>query len=224
MNKEDKSIMLIAATPMYKEDFWKTAPLAKCFDGIASKVLNYKIYYNNKTGLPLLYNEALKEHPNQICLFVHDDVSIEDTFIVEKLNEAIKQFDIVGLAGGSSVEIKSPALWHLMTAQETWSGIVAHKFPDGYTRSVTFGPTPKRCLIMDGLFLAVNTEKILAKGLWFDPNYNFHHYDIQFGLDANGLGLKGGTWPIWCVHSGLGDSYKTDAWKESEKHFLKING
>lgn len=220
-----KYVLLVSATPLSKEEFWKTSPLAKSMDGVASKFCSYQFIYGNKTGLPLIYNSILRspECEGKIALFVHHDVSIEDTFLVEKLNEAIEQFDIVGLAGGSSVEIKSPALWHLMTNRETWSGSVAHKFSDGTTRSVGFGPSPKRCLIMDGLFLALNTSKIIEKGLWFDPNYMFHHYDLQLGLDANGLGLRLGTWPIWVVHSGLGDSYQTEAWRESEEHFLKTN-
>jgi hypothetical protein len=220
-----KPVFLVSATPLSKEEFWKTTPLAKSLEMIASKNCFYHIVYGNKTGLPLIYNSMMRspESENTITLFVHHDVSIEDAFLVPKLNEAIKQFDIVGLAGGSSVEIKSPALWHLMTDRETWSGAVAHKFPDGSTRAVSFGPTPKRCLILDGLFLALNTPKIVGKGLWFDPNYMFHHYDVQLGLDANGLGIKLGTWPIWVVHSGLGDSYQSEAWRKSEEHFLKTN-
>lgn len=221
-----KSVFIVSATPLNKIDFWETSPLGKSLDGIASKFCSYQIVYNNKTGLPLIYNSMLRspECEGKITLFVHHDVSIEDAFLVEKLNAAIEQFDIVGLAGGSSVEIKPPALWHLMTTKETWTGSVAHKFPDGAIRSISFGPMPKRCLILDGLFLAINTPKIVEKGLWFDPNYQFHHYDIQLGIDANGLGLKLGTWPIWVVHSGLGDSYQTEAWRESEAHFLQTNG
>lgn len=222
-----KEILLIAATPLTEKEFWATTPLGQClFNGVKNQIHSHIINYNNTTGLPLLYNEVLKisDYHDKICLFVHHDVSIEDAFLTEKLNEAIQQFDIVGLAGGGQVEIKSPALWHLMTERRTWSGSVAHKFPDGSINTVNFGPAPRRCLIMDGLFLALNTEKIVAKGLWFDPNYSFHHYDIQLGLDANGLGLKCGTCPIWVVHSGLGDSYQTEAWRESEEHFLKTNG
>lgn len=219
-----KTVLLFAATPLSPKEFKETL-LGKSLEKISLDICCANIIYGNTIGLPTLYNKVLKSPDNhdKIVLFVHHDVSLEDAFLVEKLNEAIEQFDIVGLAGGSSVEIKTPALWHLMANRETWSGSVAHKFPDDSIRSVSFGPSPKRCLILDGLFLAVNVEKVVEKGLQFNPDYEFHHYDIQFGLDANRLGLKSGTWPIWVVHSGLGDSYQTNAWKKSEEHFLKTN-
>lgn len=217
-----KDIVIIAATPMEEAEFLKNAELSKYLN---SKDIERHVIYNNKKGLPEVYNSVLQDskYHDKILVFVHDDVSIEDGFLPQKLDDAIQKFDIVGLAGGSRVELKSPSLWHLMTDRETWSGAVAHKYPSGEISMTSFGPSPRRCLVLDGLFLAINTEKVVKVGLWFDPNFTFHHYDIQFGLDANGLGLKLGTWPIWVVHSGLGDSFQSQEWRDSEKKFLEIN-
>ena len=46
-----------------------------------------------------IYNRYLKaRHADKILVFVHDHVRIEDLFLVEKLNEALKTNDAVGLA------------------------------------------------------------------------------------------------------------------------------
>jgi hypothetical protein len=70
----------------------------------------------NKEPLPVVYNRAidnaLKENWDAL-VFVHDDVILEHD-PRPKLIELFKKFDMIGVAGASSVEIKSPALWHLM--------------------------------------------------------------------------------------------------------------
>ena len=225
-----KDILIVCATPFTEDEFFKQSPLAKYINDyvyydIDNNGHDCALVFENQKGLPMVYNNFLKEkeNKNKILVFVHDDVSIEDAFLYKKLNEAITHFDIIGLAGGSKVKIQSPSLWHLLTDKKTQTGAVAHQWPNGIVGVSTYGPTPQRCLITDGLFLAINTEKVQGAGLWFDPNYDFHHWDLQFGLDANNLKLKTGTWPIWVTHQGLGDSYMSDAWRESEKTFLRVN-
>ena len=78
----------------------------------------------------------------------------------DKLEEAFKEYDIVGLAGAKQAEIKQPALWHLMSNQQDWSGAVAHPANDKQIFMTNFGPTPQRCLILDGLFLAIKVSSL----------------------------------------------------------------
>ena len=157
---------------------------------------------------------------DRIVVFVHDDVDIQDFYLLEKLNQAMEDFDIVGLAGASNINLKSPALWHVMSDKKNWSGAVGHIFIDKSIAVSSFGPVPKRCLVIDGLFIAVNMEKLLQAKVKFDPQYDFHFYDLDFSLSANIKQLKIGTAPIWVVHAGLGDSFRSVEWQEAEKIFL----
>ena len=182
---------------------------------------------NNKKGMPEIYNEALKqvnEKDHDIILFCHDDVYIDDLKLQEKLYKAINYFDIIGLAGTNNVKIRQPVLWHLMSTKEQWSGAVQHPTDKTQTHihTTSFGPYPKRCLVLDGLFLAINIKKIKNSNWLFNENYTFHHYDIASCLDANKKKLKMGTWPIYVIHKSPGLLDTNDhTWKESEKKFLK---
>lgn len=183
---------------------------------------------NNSVGLSKVYNKYLTaDHliKHDIVLFVHDDVFIDDMRLKGKLYTATQQleYDIVGLAGAGEIKIKRPCLWHLMGKQSSWSGAVAHPVADGTQASVTsFGSWPKRCLIMDGLFLAVDLKRVLEAGWRFNENYDFHHYDLASCLDANNKKLRMGTYPIYVTHNSPGLSNLNDErFLASEKQFLR---
>lgn len=165
---------------------------------------------NNRCGLSKAYNRQLTAsnlEKHDIVLFVHDDVYIDDLKLKGKLYTAIKhlKYDIVGLAGAKQIKIKEPYLWHLMSQPSDWSGAVTHPVEDNKKLAVTcFGSWPERCLVLDGLFLAVNLKRALEVGWKFNENYNYHHYDISSCLDANKKSLKMGTYPIHVTHASPG--------------------
>lgn len=219
-----KPILIVCATSLSRAKFHE-APISyylkKIGYEIPAKNINYEVVYNNKLGLPEVYNQFLvEENRDKNILFVHDDVNIQDAFLQEKLEIAFETADIIGLAGAKFIKTTSPALWHLMSDRTTWSGAVAHLYPDETIGMSSFGPMPKRVLVLDGLFLAVNTEKILDAGLKFSEEFEFHFYDLDFCLTANQLRLKLSTCPIWVIHSGLGDSFQSNEWKRLEPIFL----
>ena len=203
-----------------KTEEWATLPP----DGFPRFPFIAKDITDNTKGLPEVYNKFITpENKDYILLFVHDDVDIIDLNLLKNLREGLTEYDIIGLAGvNGPIQLKSPSGWHLMGQREQMSGSVYHR--DKNTNqiwSTSFGPMPKRVLLIDGLFMAINTEKILAAGVKFDEQFKFHHYDIDFCLSANKAGLKIGTWPIPVIHDGLGTSMLTDEWKISDKLFLK---
>ena len=230
-----KPILLVTATKCKTLEEFKQRPLYETLQALCEKRYNntqfdFKIVTDNKRGLPEVYNEYINENnKNKIVLFVHDDVEIHDLMLVEKLNQS--PWDITGLAGGSEFKITEQNLWHLCTERTTHSGAVTHpsvtfennqinKIPGQY--SVTnFGPSPKRCLVVDGLFIAVNIEAALTVDFKFDTRHEFHHYDIASCLLANSKKLKIGTYPISVLHHGVGDSYLTPEWTQSNKDFIK---
>ena len=182
-----------------------------------------EIVENNTEGLSKVYNRFLSdEYKDKFVIFIHDDVLVNDLFFEEKVLLAFEKFDIIGLAGSKSCDLSSehPA-WHTMSPREDFVGEVAHS-KDGKVWTTVFGPTDSRVLVLDGLFIGVNVNTALEKGLTFDENFGFHHYDITFSLRANEKKIKAGFFPISVIHFGLGSSMNTDGWRESAKKFKEL--
>jgi len=163
---------------------------------------------------------AIKEDYDCVVL-MHDDVYIDDCGWLNKIEDAYKTNDVVGLAGAKQVSIKPPVLWHLMSTQEDWSGAVAHPAQANQIFMTSFGPTPARCLVLDGLFLAIKVSSI-TDDIRFDENIPgvAHHYDIDFSLNANKHKLKLTTWPIWAIHGSPGLEKVTTDFKDSEQYMI----
>lgn len=207
----------VIATPSSQIDFQEKSAICIFLDKMG---INAEIVYENKEGLPKVYNRFItEENRNFKLIFVHDDVLIEDLFLFDKLNLAFEKFDIVGLAGARSCNVSAehPA-WHLMAPREDLVGEVTHS-RSGINWTTVFGKTPNRVLVLDGLFIAVDTAKLLDTNTFFDEEFEFHHYDITFCLKANSQKLKMGVYPIRVVHFGLGDSMNTPEWTQSSVKF-----
>jgi hypothetical protein len=197
------------------------------FKRFCCRDVEFHFEYNNSLPLAQVYNKhIIEENADKILVFCHDDIVIEDLFLTDKLNEGLEQFDILGLAGNTGpVNIQEPCLWHLMGHGH--SGAVGHFSGDSKQPSkrfmTSFGPMPERVVLLDGVFLAINTAKVLESGLKFDENNpsGFHFYDLNFSLDANALQLKLGTWPIWITHQSHGLSEVSSDWEAGQKYFME---
>jgi hypothetical protein len=221
MSNTKNNYHFVIATQFNKEEFWQSSQIA-IFLEKAGYVNKCDILYKNKTGLPEVYNRYINNFfKDKKVIFVHDDVLIEDLFIEEKLDIAFEKYDIVGLAGAKKIDTTRPKAWHLMSNKEDWVGEVGHAH-DGNTWTTVFGPSKSRALVLDGLFLAVNVERLLETNTKFDENFDFHHYDITFCINANNNKLKMGVAPIKVVHFGLGDSMNTPEWHNSSLKFEKL--
>jgi hypothetical protein len=178
---------------------------------IKEKNNDFDIFYktNNTDGLSKNYNQILNKHQsNYDCIvFIHDDVYVDDFNICDKLAKAHEQFDIVGLAGGINPRITKHALWHIMCGgfnSGNLRGAVAHYINETQHYMTSFGVTPARVAILDGLFLSVSTASAIKSNWKFNENYSFHHYDIASCIDANKKKLKLGVYPIWTIHKSPG--------------------
>ena len=188
-----KDILIVAATRMAQSEFEMSSKLGVslrqlAFDPQMSTSIVFENDGKNVRGLGTIYNTFLTPaYARYVVLFVHDDVYIHDTFVRYRLNEAITRFDVVGLAGNKSPDLSQPS-WALKFNEDGtyagWqdkvnlSGAVAHT-ADGGAVSF-FGEMPADCELLDGLFLAVNTEKLLQANVKFDPQFQFHFYDLDF--------------------------------------------
>jgi hypothetical protein len=229
-----KQVLLVTATKTKTLEEFQQRPLAKSLQVLSDirypddTLFDFEIVKDNSAGLPEVYNRYLTEkNKEKLLLFVHDDLEIHDLNLVEKLNES--PWDITGLAGSAQFQIQDKNLWHICGPREQFSGSVTHPLAqqvgdqihvDNTRRlSTLFGPWGQRCLVLDGLFMSVNVERALETGWLFDERHKFHHYDISSCLLANEKKLKMGTWPIFVVHHGLGNSFMTPEWEESNKTF-----
>lgn len=182
------------------------------------------IITNNKTGLSKNYNEFLTEkYKNYIVVFCHDDIVIDTLYLVEFLNKS--PYTVTGLAGTTNFTINSqtPPAWHLMSKQESYVGEVKH-IKDSIVWTTVFGKTTSSAKLIDGLFIAVNVEKILSTKARFNENYAFHHYDIAFCLECLKEQTSIGVMPINVIHYGLGDSMLSSDWTISASKFINDYG
>jgi len=182
-----------------------TKGLGKVYNEIIEQIINP----DPAPIMPLL----LEEVPDfAIHVFMHDDVQINETreSFGRKLREGLKKFDIIGLAGTSSWTLKSPAVWN-NSDRSKWSGVVKHAH-DSKEWITNFGPIGNKCIILDGLFLAMK-RKVL-ENVQFDEQFLFHHYDMDFCLSAHKAGFTMGTVPIDVTHYSVGDWTKDPTWYE----------
>jgi GT2 family glycosyltransferase len=139
-------------------------------------------------------------------VFAHDDVTIGDAFLREKLADAFERqgYAIAGVAGSSQFNTNpdDPLTKWCQPPDSTWSGAVEHDLPGGLKYMTSYGPTPCRCVVLDGLLLAVDNKQIGA--LRFDEQFAFDFYDVDFCLRAHCAGLALGTIGIYANHKSAG--------------------
>ena len=219
---------LIATATKLNEQEFKNSRLANSLKNHKSKQTNvsYTLQptYNNTSPLCATYNkyltkENLKEY--DCILFVHDDITIDSINFLQTIRNFFKNgYDVVGLAGGSKLQIKKPCLWHLLCKPETLSGVVSHYYNKTDYAYTIFGDVPKDVILLDGLFLAVRTKSIALHDVRFDEQLKgFHCYDIKFCLDCHLAGLKLTTAPIHVIHESPGLTEITDDYRKSEEYF-----
>jgi hypothetical protein len=223
MSESSNNYHFVIATPKCGDDFREKSQMALFIDKMTTlKNIKYTVIFENKEGLPKVYNQFINEkYKDEKIIFVHDDVIIDDLFWEEKLTIAFEKYDIVGLAGSKKCNLSSPIMaWHLMCNREDMIGEVAHS-KDKNSWTTVFGPSNSRALIIDGLFIAVNVKRLLETNTKFDESFDFHHYDMSFCIRANQNKLKMGVYPIKVTHYGLGDSMNSESWKKSSEIFKK---
>ena len=230
-------ITFLAATRASEDIFWSCSPLGlsvKRLESIQHLVpdaelqmgIRYRshIRYENRQGLSDVYNSLLDdvfaeqevavqgkvdswENEDEILVFIHDDVWIDDAQIGEHLIAGLRRFDVIGVAGSVARQPGQPA-WCLLDLgfkvnRDKMSGMICHgRNPCG---SISFfGPWGQSCELLDGVLIAVGRQNLLSAGLRFDSRFEFHFYDMDFCRTARSLGLRLGTWPMAITHQSKG--------------------
>jgi GT2 family glycosyltransferase len=179
-------------------------------------VVKTKFVTNNTDGLSKVYNRFLTaEYKDDILLFVHDDVFLEDYYVAHRLNEAMEKFDVVGIAGQTNWP--PDAVW-----DDGQNGVCISKWNAG---ALTMGDEPltstclwfsrepeQACVMVDGLLIAMNTQRVLEVGATFDEQFAFGIYDLDFSRTCVQKGLRVGVWPLVVTHQSNGNVVGSELW------------
>jgi len=158
--------------PLFKEYLQKTCMYKEV--QIIEKV------NNGEKSLSQVYNEILDESSHDIVVLCHDDIEFDTNKWGDKLLKLFEknpEYGILGLAGTKYLDV-SGQWWKV---PHTMYGIVNHKhegkkFTSTYSKSLD--QNIEEVLLVDGLFIALNKNKIKHK---FDETINgFHFYDLGF--------------------------------------------
>lgn len=197
-------------------------PTPKCAISSVNENVDILYIYENTLPIAKAYNigilYALNQKNYTEIVFIHDDVHIEDRQFEYKVKYWLSKYDVIGLAGGDNIKLEKPYLWHIMSKNRY--GTVGH-YINGDWYGTTFGVTNKRVNLIDGLFMGVKVKTFCEKtNLRFDENLpGFHHYDIDFSLQANKQQCRIGVVPILVTHDSPGLlSFSDKKYLESESY------
>ena len=186
--------------------------------GVKHNVVCYPNF--NQFSLSQIYNDAIKKHKVDDCIFVmcHNDITIKTKgwgkLLLTKFNNS--NFDIIGVAG--STYMPASGMW--WEDHTKMVGIVEHT--DGYQTWISQYSQEilgiKETVIIDGLFMAFDPDSIVHG---FDENFKgFHFYDLAFCipnyLDGCNIGV---TTVIRILHQSIGQT--NQQWENSRIQFAQ---
>ena len=217
----------VCASRVSRQEFIANTALGRSLSLFRSPFVELTLFDNNRVGLPVLYNSALRAASADpaVLIFVHDDIYICDFFWHIHLMRGLKLFDIIGLAGNRRRLPGQPA-WCLVDDALNWdssgnlSGIVAHGngFPPAGVNE--YGPTGHEVKLLDGVFLAARSEILLSRNIQFDEAFDFHFYDMDFCRHAEARQLRMGTWTISVIHESSGH-FGSQPWCQGYQKYLR---
>ncbi len=185
---------------------------------LADPRITASIAFQNRAGLPAVYNHRLTLSQAEVLLFIHDDVWIDDLFLADRLLEAAASFDVIGVVGNTRCA-DGQVSWAFVDEQLNWdsdnclTGAIANG-AESFGRISRFGKSPAPCHLLDGVFIAVNAVAARQHDVRFDEQFSFHFYDMDFCREAHTRGLRIGTWPISITHQSAGN-FRSDAWRDA---------
>ena len=177
---------LISATRLAEEAFWARSALGQSLQKMGHDArLNTNFTFENKRGLPDIYNEGIQAaRDSDVLVFMHDDVWLQDFFFVDRVVEGLQNYDVIGLAGCTKRRHRQ-ANWAFEAGGgkeldfEGLSGVIGDG-NDPLGPPTLFGPVPAECESLDGVFLAAKKQTLLRHQVLFDPRFTFHFYDMDF--------------------------------------------
>lgn len=219
------NLRFITATRDALETFKATSPLVSSLQRVSQTCqVQLHVLDNNAEPLAHWYNRAIDEaSDDDVLVFIHDDVWIDDWFISSRLAEALAVYDVVGVAGNTR-RLPQQEGWFIQPASRAQDaafivGGIVHGEP--LSKKVSFfGDAPHAVRLLDGVFIAARAGTLKRAGVQFDPQFAFHFYDTDFCRSCEQRGLRLGVWPIALTHQSAG-VWQTQAWNDAFAAYLK---
>lgn len=220
------ALIFVTATRWTQLEFEKRAPLSRSLGPVHEVTpLELRVFANNTQALALSYNAVIDAAgPDDVLVFVHDDVVVDDWMLGWRLQEALLHFDVVGVAGNRRRQPEQTT-WLMLPHTNQWdvahaSGAIMHG--SASQKALTFfGATPAKVALLDGVLLAARAGRLQTQGVRFDPQFDFHLYDLDFCRSAQAAGLSLGTWPLAITHASGGGGYFSPDWQRNADAYLK---
>lgn len=222
----DSKVVIVSATRKSAADFQSKTALGVSLARLAHDArLQVLVAMSNARGLPQVYNDIMDQCDNDsIIVFMHDDVWIEDYYMLQRVVDGLQHFDVIGLVGNRR-RVQDQAAWCFLNADLQWddyghlSGAIGHGAnPGGEVHY--YGEAGVACELLDGVFLAARKSTLVDNAVSFDPRFDFHFYDLDFCRTARLRGLTLGTWRICVTHQGAG-IFGTPDWRRSYAAYLE---
>jgi len=179
---------------------------------------------NGEKSLSQVYNEILEESKTDIVVLCHDDIYFDTTGWFHKIEKHFEKSDygILGVAG--TTHMSETGRWWETNRRKNMIGIVNHesggkKWTSKYSEE--FGNNIRETVIVDGVFIAVNKQRIKTN---FIEEFNgFHFYDISFCFENYLKGVKVGVITnIRITHKSIGQT--NEKWEKNRELFVKKYG
>jgi len=71
-----------------------------------------------------------------------------------------------------------------------------------------------------GVLMAVQSQTLIDNDLYFDEQFDFHFYDLDFCRQAEVKNIELGTWDIAFTHGSKGNC-GTDSWRRGYSKYLE---
>lgn len=223
---EQVLVNIISATRMSEAEFWQRSALglslAKHMQ--QDRRVSAHIAYNNTQGLSTIFNKAIDDADDDaVLVFMHDDVWLDEVHFAEAILQGLAKFEVIGVAGNKRMLPQQPA-WLFTDTAYTWdhrdnlSGRIAHG-AQAFGAVSHYGAVPAQCVLLDGVFLAAKKASLSSQQVRFDPQFEFHFYDLDFCRTATQAGLRLGTWPIKLTHQSEG-AFGSQRWINQYQQYL----
>jgi GT2 family glycosyltransferase len=222
-----KKIRFVVASRESETHFHQKTLTGQSLNVFKVPFLELKLYANNTQGLSHIYNQEIMLAKNDpaILVFAHDDLLLLGYYWVNDIFNALKVFDLVGVAGNTRRLPLQPSWVYTNTQLESdelqfLSGVVGHgnTYPPAMLN--IYGQPGQQVKLLDGMLLIADSEVLNQHDLKFDERFKFHFYDMDFCRQAELKNLRMGTWPISLVHQS-GGNYQSESWHQSYRDYLE---
>jgi hypothetical protein len=173
---------------------------------------------NGEKSLSQVYNEIIDESTNDILVLCHDDIYFDTNRWGKRLLRSFEKHSEYGILGvaGSTIMPKSGQWWE---DRSKMFGVVNHehegkKWVSRYSQNEEH--EVKQTVIVDGLFISLNKNKIKKK---FDETVEgFHFYDVQFTFQNHIEDVKVGViFNVRITHKSIGMT--NEKWENNRQIF-----